>query len=52
MEKTAVFTSDAYLFDLGWILFGVWGAIVAVVSVAAFGRDLFPRRLESTAKKD
>jgi hypothetical protein len=45
--------SDAYLFYLGFILFGVWGAIVAVVSVAAFGRDLFPRaRLESTTKKN
>ena len=53
----AVLTSDAnlfdpYLFDLGFILFCVWGVIVAIVSVAAFGRDLFPRtRLESTTKK-
>jgi len=48
-----VFTSDAYLFDLGFILFAVWGVIVAIVSVAAFGRDFFPRtRLQSTTKKD
>lgn len=49
----ALLTSDAYLFDLSFILFGVWGVIVAVVSVAAFGRDLFPStRLQSTTKKD
>lgn len=53
LRKTVVFTSDAYLFDLGFILFAVWGVIVAIVSVAAFGRDFFPRtRLQSTTKKD
>jgi hypothetical protein len=49
----AVLTSDVYLFDLGFVLFGVWGVIVAILSVAAFGRDLFPRaRLQSTTKRD
>jgi hypothetical protein len=39
---------DSYLFDAGWLFFAAWSVIVAVVSVAAFGRDFFPR----TAQKD
>jgi hypothetical protein len=34
--------SDSYLFDVGWLFFAAWTAIVAVISLAAFGRDLLP----------
>jgi hypothetical protein len=35
--------NDSYLFDAGWFFFAAWSVIVAAVSVAAFGRDIFPR---------
>ena len=34
--------SESYVFDLGWLFFAIWTTIVAVVSVKAFGSDLFP----------
>ena len=34
--------SDSYLFDIGWLFFAAWTAIVAVVSLAAFGNDILP----------
>jgi len=34
--------SDSYLLDAGWLFFAAWSIIVIVVSLAAFGRDLFP----------
>jgi len=34
--------SDSYLFDVGWVFFAAWSALVFVVSMAAFGQDLFP----------
>jgi len=37
-------TSDPYVLDAGWVFLGACGVIVAVVSVAAFGRDLLPSR--------
>jgi hypothetical protein len=33
--------SDSYLFDVGWLFFAAWSVIVAVFSLAAFGRDAF-----------
>jgi hypothetical protein len=36
--------SDAYLVEAGWWFFAAWSVIVAVVSVAAFGRELLPSR--------
>lgn len=32
--------SDSYLFDIGWFFFAAWTAIVAAISLAAFGKDL------------
>jgi len=37
--------ADWYVFDLSWLFFGVWSAVVAVASFKAFGNDLFPSRL-------
>jgi len=34
--------SDSYLFDVGWFFFAAWTAIVAAISLAAFGKDLLP----------
>jgi hypothetical protein len=34
--------SDSYLFDVGWVFFTAWSAVVFIVSLAAFGQDLFP----------
>jgi len=37
--------SDSFLSDAGWLFFAAWSAVVAAVSLAAFGRDLLPSRL-------
>jgi hypothetical protein len=37
--------SDSFLSDVGWLFFAAWSAVVAAVSLAAFGRDLLPSRL-------
>jgi len=37
--------TDSYLFDAGWLFFGVWTVVVGVATVAAFGQDLIPFRL-------
>lgn len=36
--------SDSYLLDAGWLFFAAWSAIVAVVVIDAFGKDLIPFR--------
>jgi len=36
--------SDSFLSDAGWLFFAAWSIVVAAVSIAAFGRDLFPSR--------
>jgi hypothetical protein len=43
---------DAYLFDVGWLFFAAWSVIVAAVSLAAFGRDLFPSGIQSKPVQD
>ena len=35
-------TTDTFLFNAGWLFFAAWIAIIAGLSVAAFGRDLLP----------
>ncbi len=35
-------TTDTFLFNAGWLFFAAWIAVIAGVSVAAFGRDLLP----------
>ena len=35
-------TSDTFLFNAGLLFFAAWIAIIAGVTVAAFGRDLLP----------
>jgi hypothetical protein len=35
-------TTDTFLFNAGWLFFAAWSAVVAAVSIAAFGRDLLP----------
>jgi|HubBroStandDraft_4_1064222.scaffolds.fasta_scaffold2902837_1 hypothetical protein len=39
--------SDSYLFDVGWVFFTAWSALVFIVSLAAFGQDLFPALVRS-----
>ena len=34
--------TDSYLFVVGWLFFAAWSAIVFIVSLAAFGQDMFP----------
>jgi hypothetical protein len=36
--------SDSYLLEAGWAFFAAWGVVVLIVSWAAFGRDLLPKR--------
>jgi hypothetical protein len=33
---------DSFLFDIGWLFFGAWGGIIAVVTISAFHQELFP----------
>jgi len=37
-------SNDFYVFDAGWLFFAAWTVIVAVVTLTAFARDLFPSR--------
>jgi len=39
--------SDSYLFAVGWVFFAAWSALVFIVSLAAFGQDLFPTVVRS-----
>lgn len=36
--------SDSFLNDASWLFFAAWSVVVAIVSIAAFGRDLFPSK--------
>jgi hypothetical protein len=36
--------TESYLLDAGWLFFAAWSVIVAVVTIAAFGRDFFPSK--------
>jgi hypothetical protein len=36
--------SDSFLSNAGWLFFAAWTAVVAAVSIIAFGSDLLPRR--------
>jgi hypothetical protein len=40
-------TTDTFLFNAGWLFFAAWIAVVAAVSVTAFGRDLLVWRTHS-----
>lgn len=43
--------ADFYLIDIGWLFFGAWGVVVAVVTYKAFAPDLLARRsLDRDAK--
>ena len=44
--------SDSYLFAVGWVFFAAWSALVFVVSLAAFGQDLFPTPARSQRAQD
>lgn len=35
-------TSDTLLFNAGSLFFAVWIAVIAGITIAAFGRDLLP----------
>jgi hypothetical protein len=37
-------TTDSFLFDAGSLFFVAWIAVLAGVSIAAFGRDLLPTK--------
>jgi hypothetical protein len=34
--------TDSFLADAGWLFFAAWSAVVAALSIVAFGRDLLP----------
>jgi hypothetical protein len=38
--------SGSFLLDSGWWLFTAWSVVVAIVNLAAFGRDLIPFRTQ------
>ena len=35
-------TTDTFLFNAGWLFFAAWSAVIAGVTIAAFGGDLLP----------
>jgi hypothetical protein len=39
-------TPDSFLFDAGSFFFAAWIAVLAAVSITAFGRDLLPAKPE------
>jgi hypothetical protein len=34
--------NDSFLADAGWLFLAAWSAVVAALSIVAFGRDLLP----------
>jgi hypothetical protein len=34
--------SDGLLFDLAWLFFGLWAAVLVASTLVAFGRDVAP----------
>ena len=34
-------TTDSFLFDAGWLFFAAWSVVVIILTVTAFGKDLF-----------
>lgn len=41
--------SDSILANAGWLFFAVYSAVVAVVNIAAFGRDVVPAKAPANA---
>lgn len=41
--------SDSIFTDFGSLFFVVWSAVIAGVSIAAFGRDLLPSRARASS---
>jgi hypothetical protein len=44
--------AQTYIFDAGLVFFATWGAILAAVSVVAFGRDILTLTHGSAAEKE
>jgi len=44
--------TDSYLLDAGWLFFAAWSVVVIVVSVKAFGSDLFPKLFPHEVHRD
>jgi hypothetical protein len=44
--------AQAFIFYAGWIFSVAWGALLAAVSVVAFGRDIVPKPQRVTAEKE
>ena len=49
---TSMILTDSFLADAGWLFFAAWSAVVTVVTIIAFGRDLLPwkAQLDSAPK--
>ena len=39
--------SDLFLSNAGWLFLTPWSVLVIAISVAAFGRDLFPSKAQA-----
>jgi hypothetical protein len=44
--------AQTFIFYAGWIFSIAWGALLAAVSVVAFGRDIIPKPQRATAEKE
>ena len=43
--------SDLFLSNAGWLFLTPWSLLVVAISVAAFGRDLFPSKAHVDSQK-
>jgi hypothetical protein len=44
-RRDVLMVGESFLSDAGWVFFAVWAALVAAVSLAAFGRDIAPTKV-------
>jgi hypothetical protein len=44
--------AQAFIFYAEWFFFIAWGALLAAVSVVAFGNDMVPSAQRATAQKE
>jgi len=45
-------TTDTFLFNAGWLFFMAWIAVIAGVTIIAFGRDLLPAKATQEARHE
>jgi hypothetical protein len=47
-DEETLMTTDSFFFDAGSLFFAAWIAVIAGVTIAAFGRDLVPGKAHAS----